>query len=352
MPENSEIVVVVKRVFWAKDDGSFAITLVEPLPEDQLPDPPPTNDGKDGPVILGTPPDGRFMPGVKYTIRGYWKTKEGRGLQFNFSSAVEKAAATRHGVVEYLRKNAAFIGDATAHAIVDKFGEEGAINKLKSDPDAVAEAVRGLTPARARRAAEELKEVQGSQETTVRMLELLSKKGFGQKAIEHCIKKWGVHAPDVVKRDPFKLMTAGIFGAGFLRCDQLWLGMGLPPDRMRRQVMAAWNHLRTDSSGSTWHNKEHVIRSVRNLVTGRARPDRAVAIAIRAGLFEQCERDGKLWLAERKKANDERHLADLILSLMEHKDDPDSTSEASTEAIVSHASSDDQPGWRGTLDDV
>jgi hypothetical protein len=316
MPENSELVVVITRQFWMKNDGSFAIVLVEPLPKNLLPDPPPTNDGKNGPIILGTPPDGRFMPGVRYTLRGYWQTKEDRGKQFHFSSAVEKAAATRHGVVEYLRKNAAFVGDATAHMIVDKFGAEGAINKLKADPDAVAEAVRGLTPERARRAADGLIKNQGNQETTVRMLELLSKKGFAQKAIEQCIEKWGVHAPDVVRRDPFKLMTAGIRGAGFLRCDQLWLGMGLPPDRMRRQVMAAWNHLRSDSSGSTWHNKEHVIRTVRSLITGRARPDRAVAIAIRAGLLEQCERDGRLWLAERRQARDENDLARLILELM------------------------------------
>ena len=148
------------------------------------------------------------------------------------------------------------------------------------------------------------------------MLDLIANKGFGEKSIDACIEQWGVNAPDVVRRDPFKMMVAGIFGAGFFRCDRLWHEFGLPLDRMRRQVMAAWDHMRTDMSGSTWHEKAAVIESVKKLITGNARPDRAVAIAVRAGVLTQCEREGKLWLAEQAKADDERFVGIKIGELL------------------------------------
>lgn len=315
--EHRELIVTVKRRLWLKDDGSFGIFLVEPLPERALPDPAPSNDGKSGPVVLGPPPSAGMLPGVQYALKGRWQAKEGRGQQFNFVSAIERQAATRHGVVEYLARNASFIGDAIAHALVDAYGPERAIDELKANPEDVANRIRGLTPERAMAAAADLIRRQSFQDTEVKLTDLLAGRGFAQPAIDACIKKWGVMAPEVMRRDPFKMMLTRIPGAGFARCDQLWQHFGLPTDRMKRQVMAVWNHLQSDQSGSTWHAKDEVIRTVARLVTGHARPERAVAIAVRAGRLQQCEREGRLWLAETRKAADEAELNEMILTLME-----------------------------------
>lgn len=311
--EREELTGTVKKVIWTRDDGTFTIAVLFPPTYGQkgLLDTKPVEQS-----ILGTPPSSGLLAGMTYTFRGKWEESEKHGRQFRFDSATEKPNATRSGVVEYLRRYAPHVGDATAHAIVDQFGVEHAIDKLKADPAEVAARIRGFTEDKATAAAQALIKAQKFQETRVQLLDLLANRGFGEPAIDACIKVWGVHAPAVVRRDPFKLMLKRIPGAGFMRCDKIWHELGLPSDRLKRQVMAAWHHLRTDQSGSTWHAKDDVIRTVRSLITGNARPERAIAIAIVAKRLVQCERNGRLWVAETKKAEDEASIASKVCLLM------------------------------------
>lgn len=290
-----ELVGEVDRINWTAPDGGFVIGKL-----------------KSGVGIKGNPPSSGLTPGLTYRFGGKWKDDPKWGKQFEFRFAVEHLPASRSGVVEYLRRYAPGVGVSVANQLCDEFGPAEAVSVLKRDPISAAKAVRGLSVERAEQAAEALIAAEKFQETRIRLLALIANKGFGEKAIDGCIELWGVNAPDVVKRDPFKLMTAEIFGAGFMRCDRLWLEFGLPLDRMRRQVMAAWDYMRSDMSGSTWHLKSDVIENVKRLITGNARPDRAVAIAVRAGVLVQVEREGKLWLAEREKAEQEEIVLDQI----------------------------------------
>lgn len=299
--KTEEIVGVVERITWTSDDGSYVIGKL-------------TN--KIG--IKGNPPSSGLTPGLTYRFLGKSETDPKWGEQFAFKLAVEHIPATRQGVVEYLRRYAPGIGPSIAQQLCDAFTPEKAIAELKRDPIAASRAVRvgALSVEKAREAAAALIAAEKFQETRIRLLELIANKGFGEKAIDGCIEQWGVCAPDVVRRDPFKLMVSGIFGAGFFRCDRLWHEFGLPLDRMRRQVMAAWDHMRSDMSGSTWHEKSAVIDNVKRLITGNSRPERAVAIAVRAGVLIQCEREGKLWLAERENAEAEEFVGTKLGELL------------------------------------
>ena len=298
--KSEELVGEIERVVWSSPDGDYSIARLT---------------SKVG--IKGCPPRGGLIAGLSYRFIGEWQDDPKYGRQFAFRAAVEHEPSGRDGVVEFLSRYADGIGYATAHAICDKFGAQNAIAQLKSNPKGTAAAVRGLSESVAIDAAVSLREAERFQETRIKLIELIAGRGFGEKAIDACIEKWGAHAPDVIRHDPFKMMVARIFGAGYLRCDRLWCEFGLPPDRMRRQVMAAWEHLRSDMSGSTWHAKSEVIDNVKRLVTGNARPERAVAIAIRAGVFVQCDREGVLWLSERKKAEDESYIARRLRRLMD-----------------------------------
>lgn len=287
-PKLEEMIGEVGRITWSSDDGSYVIGKLA------------NNIG-----IKGNPPSSGLTPGLTYRFGGKWLDDPKWGRQFEFKFAVEHLPANRSGVVEYLKRYAPGVGQSVANQLCDEYGPADAIAVLKRDPIGASRAVRGLSVEKAREAADALIAAEKFQETRIRLLALVANKGFGEKAIDACIEHWGVSAPDVVQRDPFKMMVAGMFGAGFMRCDRLWHEFGLPLDRMRRQVMAAWDHMRSDMSGSTWHEKSAVIENVKRLITGTARPDRAVAIAVRAGVLIQCEREGKLWLAEREKAEQE-----------------------------------------------
>lgn len=294
-----ELVGEVDRISWTSPDGDYVIGKL-----------------KRGTGIKGNPPSSGLTPGLTYRFGGKWKDDGKWGRQFEFRFAVEHLPASRSGVVEYLKRYAPGVGIGIANQLCDVFGPAEAVTALKRDPDKAAASVRGLSAERAQEAAEALIAAEKFQETRIRLLALIANKGFGEKAIDGCIEEWGVNAPDIVKRDPFKLMTSGVFGAGFMRCDRLWIEFGLPLDRMRRQVMAAWDYMRSDMSGSTWHLKSDVIDNVKRLITGNARPDRAVAIAVRAGVLVQVEREGKLWLAEREKAEHEEAVFEMIGELL------------------------------------
>lgn len=299
-PKIEEMIGEVARITWSSDDGEYVIGKLA------------NNIG-----IKGNPPSSGLTPGLTYRFGGKWLPEDSKwGRQFEFRFAVEHLPANRHGVVEYLKRYAPGVGQSVAQQLCDEYGPADAVAALKRDPNGCALRVRGLSTDKAHQAAEALIAAEKFQETRIRLLELVANKGFGEKAIDACIEQWGVSAPDVVHKDPFKMMVAGVFGAGFMRCDRLWHEFGLPLDKMRRQVMAAWDHMRSDMSGSTWHEKSAVIDCVKRLITGNARPDRAVAIAVRAGVLKQRERDGKLWLAERDKAEQEDVIADKIGELL------------------------------------
>lgn len=267
-----------------------------------------------GETVVGVGPKEGLIPGLSYRFLGRWEDSD-YGRQFAFRAVVTHSPTTRSGVVKYLEKHAQGIGPRLAHRLIDQFGVEVCVAKLKNQPSEVAAALPGLSLDDARAASAELRRLEKFQQTHMDLLVLIGGRGFGQQAIDACIQTWGVHAPGIIRRDPFKLLTAKIPGAGFLRCDQLWHAFGLKPDRMKRQVMAVWSHLRNDSSGSTWHAKNEVLETVKKLITGRSRPSRAVTIAIIAGVIVEEEHDGQLWIAEAGKAADERGIDESLRRL-------------------------------------
>ena len=313
--EKEELTGIIQKVIWKSDDNSRVIAALQP--DKVLSDDPFHPKNKNGPVVIGNAPHSGLIEGQQYVFRGRWEFNEDRKVnQFMFDSSTEKLVLNRHGVTEYLKRYAPYIGDVIANRIIDRYGSAEAINRLKSTPKEVAKEVQGLTESVSVSASVELIKAEKFQETRVQLLDLIANNGFSEKAISASIEKWGVMAPSVIKRDPFKLMTAKISGAGFLRCDKLWMDFGLPPDKMKRQVMAIWYHLKSDSSGSTWFSKPSLIATMRRLLTGTIKPERAVAIAIRAKMITQTERDGVLWVAESKKAEEESDVAFFIAGLM------------------------------------
>lgn len=329
--EREELLGIVERVAWRSDDSSFVIAKLQPATSNSDREHDPFHPQREeGHTVLGPPPHGGLLQDVQYLFRGHWEYSDRyQRNQFKFDTAIEKQAATRNGVVSYLQRYAPYIGDAIANSLVDRYGPDRAIDELKANPCEVAALTKGLTETKAIQAAQALVEISTYQETRVQLLDLLTKRGFGEHAIKGCIKKWGIRAAQIVRRDPFKMMLAKIPGAGFLRCDRLWCELGLPPDKLKRQVMAISYTLRSDMSGSTWHSKEHVLTQIRSLVTGNPQPEQALRLAIRAKLLVQQEREGKLWIAETKKAHDEMEVAQSVLDLLGAKFEQDSETDVS-----------------------
>ncbi len=270
---------------------------------------------EDKTTVKGNCEPGGLVPGCKYRFMGRWKDDPKWGKQFEFSAYVQHDPHSRHGVVEYLERFAPYIGEQRAHRLVDLYGADRAISVLKTNPRQVAIDLKGLSLERAEEASEVLRSIEKFQETRVKLLDLFAGRGFPQALYEECIKKFGVKAPERIKHDPWCLVVRKMPGCGFARVDRLYLELGHPVDRMKRQVMAFWHTLHSDMSGSVWFRKEEIVQDVGGMITGNYRPERAIRIGIRSGFLATREIGGETWIAEAEESRSEVDIAERLAVL-------------------------------------
>ncbi len=140
--------------------------------------------------------------------------------------------------------------------------------------------------------------------------ELFRGMGFWGACTKACLRTWKHRAPAVIRRDPFALLAREMPGCGFARVDQLYLKLGLPPRRLRRQCFAAWHAVRS-LDGDTWAGLNDAMSAIRRQIGGtEPREKRAVAMACRAGMLcLRMDARGRYFIAERGKAASERTVA-------------------------------------------
>lgn len=298
MTKPLEITARYRSTVWAASDGSCVIARV-------------TDERTDKTLTVKGPPDcgPALVPGLGYRWFGRWSRHDQYGEQFEFAGFAALAAPTREGTVRYLAAVAEGVGESRAVALWAVYGPL-AVEALRNDPDAVAAA--GVMPlAAARAASESLSRERAWEPLKVELYGLLGGRGFQMgAAIAACLTRWGARAPDVVRRNPYALLIANVPSAGWARCDRLYLDLGHPAGRLKRQALVAAHHLREQAGGDTWLPAEAVCRAVEAACGKAARPERALVLARRAGLV-RVRRDGAggVWLAERGKAVNEAAAA-------------------------------------------
>jgi exodeoxyribonuclease V alpha subunit len=307
---------VFYRFRYRSDDGSgFLIAFLE-----------------DNTQILGTCEDGELSPGISYRFYGKWDEHPEHGKRFKFTQFIVVEPHSRHGIIAYLTKYAHGVGSATAAKLYDTFGGE-AVKVLRLQPEAASECVgRWLPIAKARAASEALKELAKLEDTKIELTNLFNGRGFPGALVEECCKKWGILAPARIRRDPFSLLVNGMTGAGFARCDRLYEDLGLPPGRIKRQLICMWHIIKSDSSGHTWFNADAVVEEFRRKIgrpeveeparDGRKRKKKrgasfVVKFGVRAKwLATQRDDAGVLWIADAERARAEASAAERIIELM------------------------------------
>lgn len=271
-------------------------------------------------TIKGRDDSCELTPGLAYRFFGRFAKHHRHGWQFEVRNFVMDDPHSRHGVIAYLKKFAPGIGTVIANRLFDRFAGE-AVRVLRSDPVRAAAETKGLTSDAAREAAAALTLIAQTEDTRLELMDLFTGRGFPGKCIDAAIAKWGVAAPRRIRRDPFSMMVGGFPGAGFLRCDRLYLDLGNDPGRTKRQMLCLWYCLRSNTAGHTWHLVEEIRGEVLRLISS-ARVDlkRAVRMGLKAKWIA-CRRlaesngTGKLVLAEHRKAWNERILAERVAEL-------------------------------------
>lgn len=261
--------------------------------------------------------DAQWVTGVEYRFLGKWTEHRQYGRQFKFDQFLRGEPHSRVGVVNYLAKFARNIGPSLASRLYDQYGSE-AIKILRTDPAMASCEIKGLTLQRAHEAAATLQEHVALEDTRVELTNLFAGRGFPGALVDQVIEAYGILAPKRIARDPFCMLVAGFSGCGFARCDRLYCDLGLPLDRLKRQMICIWHVLREDSNGNTWTKRDDALRRFGELIGGTVpRPKRALQLGYRSGWIAKFVDDSKtVWLAEAEKAAQEAYLAERLRELI------------------------------------
>jgi exodeoxyribonuclease V alpha subunit len=255
-----------------------------------------------------------LRPQCCYLFFGHWtrytnqRTRQAEN-QFKFVSFVESQPLDRESVIAYLKikGKGCNIGAARAAKLADKFGSD-AVRIAREQPDVISAAIDGVSLEQAQHLAAVLELDKHRENCHIQLMALLRGRGFPKKTADQAMRKWGNRAPEIIRRDPYKMMQ--FRGCGFRRTDQMYLNLGLPAARLKRQALCAWYAIASDSSGDTWFPVEKCVAAINASIGGvDANPKKAILLAKRAGLLAaRRDDDGKVWLAEKKKADHERTI--------------------------------------------
>lgn len=249
-----------------------------------------------------------------YRFLGKWVDDAKRGPQFVFTTYVVDRPAGRSGTIKYLCETCRGVGPTRAEQLFAKYASN-AIIQLRDDPAKVSTDL-GWNAEICQEAAEDLKRDKSTQATKIGLHDLFAGRGFSAKLIEQCIRKWGVKAPDMIKRNPFNLL--GMPSAGFKRCNKLWEEYQLPPAAMKRQVLAARHLVSLDNNGHTWIKAQDLASKLTEMIPG-ASPRRCFQVALRARVLAKYkDPDGVLWLTDYERDVCERNIADHVERLNQY----------------------------------
>jgi len=322
----TEFVGELSRERWRSREANSDYVIAEvrsavQSPATGLPSPTSENQSRDV-VVLGNAPVGDFIPGLTYRFGGRWEEDRkdkytGRvERQFKFTHYTKAEPHSRYGLVSYLAKFAPGIGPVIAGRLFDAFGTD-AVKVLREFPESSG-VVALLSLEKAKIASAALKRMGKMEDTKIELVGIFTGRGFPYSLTDACIKVWGVLAPTRIARDPFSLLVRRLPGCGFARCDRLYNDLGLPPGRLKRQMLCLWNALRTGNAGHTWFPAEHCKQTLEQSVSGvRVNFPRAVKLGLRSRwLAKRTDAGGNLWLAEFAKAENEQVVAEKLASLL------------------------------------
>ena len=289
--------------------------------------------------IKGDAEPEELRAGLTYRFYGRWSDYTNKQTklvekQFHFTSFVQALAHDEEGVVAYLSQvgEGSGMGHGTAKKAWEEWGSD-AVRVIRENPRELLKINRRITQDQLRVIGEKLVAMAKTEHATIELTNLLNGRGFSKKLPRKLIQEWGNKAAEFVRKDPYCLMQ--FRGCGFKLCDQLYLELGHKPWRLRRQALCGWYAVASDNSGDVWFPRAKVVLAIRQAIGAKADPDRAIEFGERLGRLSPdhygalavCRTDGtkgplseagdREWLAEGKRAEQERRLARLIVRAME-----------------------------------
>lgn len=232
---------------------------------------------------------GVFPPvtaGEVVEVEGEWVNNAKFGEQFAVESVTVKPPTTKDAVFKYLSSGLfKGIGEVTAYAIVEKFGEN-ALNVIETDPAKLAE-VKGISVKKAMAINETYMSLREMQETIV----YLQGYGVPLNTALRIYKAYEASTRRIIEQNPYRLVD-DVDGIGFITADKIARLTGIPANSKFR-ISAALVYILKDAmekNGHTYLPATELINETDKLLSLE---DENVEELIKEALCD-CEVEGKI----------------------------------------------------------
>ncbi len=166
--------------------------------------------------------------GETLKMRGTFVDHVTFGPQFRAETCERRLPTGATAILRYLSSGAVKgVGPSTALRLVEKFGDQ-TLDIMEKAPHRLAE-VRGISPAKAKKIAEEYSSQFGLREVML----VFSEYGLTPAEALRCYKRWGLQAVDKVRENPYLLCESGLY-ISFERIDEMCRERQWVPDDPRR----------------------------------------------------------------------------------------------------------------------
>ncbi len=288
----------IVRIIYENQEGSYCVLKLR--------------DEADGREKMMVGPISGIGPGQNIEASGRWEKHPEYGRQFHASNFRPVLPSTAEGITRFLGSGSIpGIGAKTAKAIVDRFGKD-TLTVLEKFPGRLNE-VPGIGKNKASLILKAWRESAALRDVYIYLQGL----GISQTYCKKLYVKYGAHAADVVKANPYRLAEE-IDGIGFLKADAIASEIGIAKDSPERMTAAAIYTMNQETgNGHTGLPRELFLKRVAQLA-GQSIP------AAEAGLRRGEER--KLLVEDRDMVyaplllRAERMLPEAVASLLAEKD--------------------------------
>lgn len=308
---NEEILFEFEREKYANGEGEDRFVIMCGCLPDQ---------GREPINVKGNALAGDFIPGLTYRVWGRCRAEDKWGKQFEMSSYLLAQPRSRRGSVRYLMQ-APGIGESTANALWDAY-QSDCVTKLRTSPGACSISIPRLTAKCAEKAAKWLNEQAAIEAVYIDLYNLLDGRGFQRSVYRKAIELWGNRAAEKIRQNPYLLHLRKLPGVGFLRADKLYKELGKNPLRIKRQAMCAHYAISSDTQGNTWFPADRIKSALREHIDSVKKIDamKALKLSVRGKLLTvHRDEHGSLWIADARKARDEKEIARRIFDRDESK---------------------------------
>lgn len=216
----------VVGVRWSVPDGDFAVLDAVAGGEDA--------------VLVG--PLGHVREGESIAVGGAWRRHERHGWQFHVARVRTLEPVGKDAVRAYL-ETIKHVGPLAAVRLVERYGADGVLDAIDSDPEGVLRTVPGIGP---RRLGAAVASWRGQRE--LRELRLfLDTHGVDAASAGRIARRFGAGSIDRLRREPYAICE--LDGIGFATADALARALDTPldaPGRLAAGVLHALALAETD----------------------------------------------------------------------------------------------------------